>query len=67
MAWKSDLIPTSEIASGALKLGKDGSIQYGKQRYTAAVLYHPEFERPDTASLFRKAAGGGTSLYRVGD
>ena len=38
----ADLIPTSEIASGALKIGADDSIQYGEQRYKAAVLYNPE-------------------------
>lgn len=34
----ADLIPSSEIALGNLKLAEDGSLQYGPQRYTAAVL-----------------------------
>ena len=38
--YYADLIPTSEIASGALKIAEDGSVTYGRQRYAAAVLYH---------------------------
>jgi hypothetical protein len=64
----ADLIPSSEIAAGHLKLAQDGSIQYGSQRYTAAVLYHPEYERPVTARFFRKAAKANrTALFRVGE
>ena len=40
--WESgfyaDLIPSSEIVNGALKIGEDGSILYGAQRYVAASL-----------------------------
>ena len=64
----ADLIPSSEIASGNLKLADDGSIQYGPQRYAAAVLYHPQCERPGVAEFFcRATAGGKTALFRVGD
>lgn len=69
--WESgyyaDLIPSSEIVNGALKIGKDGSIQYGEQRYAVAVLYNPEYENQGTADFFRKAAAGSkTRLYRTG-
>ncbi len=60
----ADLVPTSEIASGALKVAEDGAVVYGKQRYAAAVLYHPEFEQPETAAFFNKATA--TALFRVG-
>jgi hypothetical protein len=64
----ADLIPSSEIAFGNLKLAEDGSLQYGPQRYAAAVLYHPQFERLAVAEFFRKAAAGGkTALFCVGD
>jgi hypothetical protein len=64
----ADLIPSSEIALGNLKLAEDGSLQYGPQRYAAAVLYHPQFERLAVAEFFRKAAARGkTALFRVGD
>ena len=64
----ADLIPSSEIALGNLKLTEDGSLQYGPQRYAAAVLYHPQFERLAVAEFFRKAAAKGkTALFRVGD
>ena len=64
----ADLIPSSEITAGNLKLGTDGSLQYGPQHYTAAVLYNPQYERTTVATFFRKAvASGKTTLYRVGD
>ena len=70
--WKdgyyADLIPSSEIAAGALKIGPDGRIQYGPQQYRAVVFYHPQYERQAVADLFVKAARQGkTALYRVGD
>ena len=63
----ADLIPSSEIGSPDLRVGEDGCIWYGRQRYAAVVLYHPEFERPTTADFFAKAAAGKTSLYHLGD
>jgi hypothetical protein len=64
----ADLIPSSEIAAGALVVGEDGRVQYGAQRYDAVVLYQPQFERAAVADFFRQAAAAGkTSLYRVGD
>ena len=66
--YYTDLIPSSEIANGSLKIAEDGQIQYGPQRYAAVVLYHPDGERPEIAEFFRKAANQGkTSLWRVGD
>ncbi|MCK4375364.1 MAG: hypothetical protein KAX19_08545, partial [Candidatus Brocadiae bacterium] len=65
--FPADLIPSSEIGGPALKVSADGFVQYGPQRYVAIVLYHPEFERPGTATLFRKAAEGKTALHRVGE
>jgi len=64
--FPADLIPADEIRSGALKIGRDGAVRYGPQRYAAVVLYHPEFEGPKTAEFFRRAARGPTALYRVG-
>ncbi|NIA12588.1 MAG: hypothetical protein GWP08_00815 [Nitrospiraceae bacterium] len=65
--YPADLIPSSEIHNGSLRVDADGTLRYGPQRYRAAVLYHPEFERSETAALFAKAAGGSTALYRVGE
>ena len=69
--WESgfyaDLIPSSEIVTGALKIGEDGSIRYGTQSYLAAILYNPEYEDQVTADFFTKAAAGNkTRLYRTG-
>ena len=64
----ADLIPSSEIANGHLKLASDGRLEYGPQHYAAAILYHPQFERPGMAEFFRQAAARGkTALFRVGD
>jgi hypothetical protein len=69
--WKdgyyADLIPSSEIGNKSLQLAEDGFIQYGPQKYAAVVLYEPQFERPEVAEFFRKAAAGKTSLFCVGD
>ena len=66
--YYTDLIPSSEIANGSLKIARDGHIQYGPQRYAAVVLYHPDGERLDMADFFCKAANRGkTSLWRMGD
>lgn len=63
----ADLIPSSEMAAGNLKLARDGWLQYGPQRYAAAVFYRPEFERPIVAQFLRKAAKANkTALLRVG-
>lgn len=64
--YPTDLIPTSEIENGSLRVDSDGIIWYGKQRYSAVVLYHPEFEKSTTADFFRKAAKGNSALYLIG-
>ena len=64
---KTDLIPTSEIENGSLVVDKEGRICYGKQRYAAVILYHPEFENSSTAEFFNKAANGQTHLFRIGN
>jgi hypothetical protein len=64
----ADLIPATEISSGALKIGEDGSIQYGDQRYIAAILYNPEYEQKETADFFSRASvKGKTKIYWAGN
>ncbi|MGQ9607095.1 MAG: hypothetical protein ACUVTW_12905 [Thermogutta sp.] len=65
--YPADLIPSTEIGGPALKIGQDGFVQYGPQRYRAIVLYHPEFEGEETAAFLRQAANGRTALFRVGE
>lgn len=65
--YYADLIPSSEIAAGALEVGGSGRISYGLQTYEAAVLYRPQYERSEVADFFARAAAGSTRLYRVGD
>ncbi|MBN2310685.1 MAG: hypothetical protein JXR94_17060, partial [Candidatus Hydrogenedentes bacterium] len=65
--YYADLIPSTELTDKAFQPDVDGRVRYGAQPYAAVVLYHPEFERPGTADVFRAAAAGGTALFRVGD
>lgn len=64
--YPADLIPTSEIENGSLKVDEEGWICYGKQRYTAVVLYHPEYEKHTTGDFFNRASKGHTRLFRIG-
>jgi hypothetical protein len=65
--YPTDLIPTSEIENGSLKIDDNGYIHYGKQRYSAVVLYQPELEKESTSLFFQKAKDGQTALFRIGD
>ena len=66
--YYADLIPSSEVAEGALHIDAVGCIAYGPQRYAAAVLYQPQYERSALAAFFHEAAEHGqTTLHRVGD
>jgi len=63
----ADLVPTSEVGSGALRVDASGRVAYGAQAYEAVVLYHPEFEEMETARFLGQAADGPTALFRVGE
>lgn len=64
----ADLIPSSEITLGNLKPRSNGRLQYGPQQYAAAVLYHPQYERPALAKLFRTVSVmDKTALFQVGE
>lgn len=62
-----DLIPTSEIANGSLKISADGHVQYGSQQYRAAVLVNPEFEDVSTSDFFREVNPDKTAMFRLGE
>ena len=63
----ADLIPSSELNDPALRVDDDGSVWYGRQRYSAVVLCNPQFENPTTAAFFNRAAKGNAILARLGD
>jgi hypothetical protein len=70
--WKegyyTDLIPTSEIENGSLKINSEGMIQYGPQVYETIILYHPEYSRSEIAAFFNQAsANKANKLFRVGN
>jgi hypothetical protein len=60
---RADIIPSSEIASGALKLGGDGRLTYGVQRYRAMVFLNPDFEGPETFDFLRRVAQSPTQVF----
>lgn len=70
----ADLIPSSEIAAGALVVGADGRVQYGAQRCDAVVLYQPQFDAVGVAAVRLDASGqvaalaaGGLKAFACGD
>ena len=50
-----------------LYIDDDGWIRYGSQRYSAVILYNPEFEKYSTADLFNKVQEGKTKLFMIGN
>ncbi len=65
--YPADLIPTSEIDNGSLKIDENGWITYGSQRYEAVVLYHPELDKKSTSEFFKTAEDSKTAMFRVGN
>ncbi len=64
--YPTDLIPSSLVASKALKLDAEGYVCLGPQRYRAVVLYQPEFGDEDELAFFSRAAAGRSALFMVG-
>jgi hypothetical protein len=64
--YPADLIPLSELGSGALRVGDSGRILYGPQAYSAVVVYHPEFAPMELKDFLSSAATGDTALFGVG-
>lgn len=64
--YPADLIPSSLVASKALKLDAEGYVCLGPQRYTAVVLYQPEFGDEMELAFFSRAAAGKSALFMVG-
>jgi hypothetical protein len=62
----TDVIPSTEIESGALKLGADGSVAFGTQRYRALVFVNPNYEKPATFAFLRRVAASKTALFLRG-
>lgn len=65
--YPADLIPSSEIENHSLTVTQEGWIQYGSQRYSAVVLYHPEYSRPAIGEFFQKVDPKNTALFRAGN
>ncbi|MGA3325763.1 MAG: hypothetical protein ABSF45_14925 [Terriglobia bacterium] len=60
---RADIIPSSEIASGALKLDGNRWLTYGAQRYRALVFLNRDFEGPETFDFLRRVAQSQTQAF----
>jgi hypothetical protein len=61
--FPADVIPSTEIESGALRLGEDGRVRYGAQRYRALVFLNTEYEPRATFDFLRRAARSNTVTF----
>jgi hypothetical protein len=65
--WKAgfpaDVIPSSEIENGSLRLREDGYLGYGAQRYRALVFLNTLYEPAGTFEFLKRAAGSRTTLF----
>ncbi len=64
--YYADLMPSSLVGSGALRLDAEGYVCLGPQRYRAVVLYQPEYGGEKELAFFTRAASGKSALFRVG-
>jgi hypothetical protein len=61
--FPTDVVPSTEIESGALKIGEDGTAVYGTQRYRALVFVNLDYEPPSTFAFLRRVAASKTILF----
>ena len=62
-----DIFPSSLVEASALKIDEKGYLYLGPQRYSAVVLYEPEFGRAEDAAFFTSVAEGKSALFMVGN
>ncbi|MCE5307585.1 MAG: hypothetical protein LLG20_08070 [Acidobacteriales bacterium] len=61
--FPADVIPSTEIESGALKIDDDGLVRYGVQQYRALVFLNTEYEPRGTFEFLRRAARSSTVTF----
>jgi len=61
--FPADIIPSTEIESGALHISKQGWVRYGEQRYRALVFLNTEYEPPATFEFLGRAARSRTVTF----
>ncbi len=65
--YPADLIPSSEIWNGSLKISASGKLLYGLQEYETAVLLFPEFEPGESEEFLTELEFEKAGLILVGD
>lgn len=63
--YPADLIPSSELLSGSLHVDREGWVCYGAHRYSALVVYHPEYEGSELTRLVRRSVEGPTTVCTI--
>lgn len=61
--FPTDVIPSTEIELGALKIAADGMVAFGVQRYRALVFVNGDYEPPATFAFLRRVAESKTALF----
>jgi hypothetical protein len=67
LGTRADVIPSTEIESGAIKISEDGYVSYGAQKYRALVFLNPEYEPDATFEFLRRAARSRTYTFIRGE
>ncbi len=60
---RADVIPSTEIETGALKIGPGGQVSFGAQNYQALVFVNPEYEPDSTFDFLKKVGRSNTKLF----
>ncbi len=62
-----DLFPSSLVNTSSLRIDDEEYVCLGPQRYSAVVLFEPEFGSIKELSFFTRAAAGKSALFIVGE
>ncbi|MBE7539236.1 MAG: hypothetical protein HS122_12590 [Opitutaceae bacterium] len=60
---RADVIPSTEIQTGALKIDPDGMVSFGVQKYQALVFLNPEYEPDSSIDFLRKVSRSNSQLF----
>lgn len=60
---RADVIPSTEIQAGALRIDADGQVAFGAQKYQALVFVNPEYEPDSSIDFLRKVGRSNTALF----
>lgn len=65
--YPADLIPSSEIWNGSIRVSPEGRLTYGPQEYAAVVFLHPEYEPAEIGFFLKVIDPEDSGLILLGD